>query len=302
MKITSRLLASKSNRLLVPKSPLNPSLIFLTGSAIVAFAGNSVLCRLALRETAIDAASFTSLRLASGALILWLLVRLKNAKPLSAGNWWSALALFVYAAGFSFAYLHLPTATGALLLFGAVQATMVAADLRGGARLQALQWLGFVVALAGLVILLLPGIAAPSLASGALMVAAGIAWGIYSLRGRGQGDPTATTAGNFRRALVFALLLSLACLPSIQWDYLGLFYALVSGALTSGLGYALWYAVLPRLGATKAASLQLTVPMLTALGGAVFLGESMSLQMLLASAAILGGVGLVILQQWSGRA
>jgi drug/metabolite transporter (DMT)-like permease len=264
---------------------------------MLAFAGNSVLCRLALRETAIDAASFTCLRLISGALILWLLVRVKNARPVEAGNWWSALALFVYAAGFSFAYIHLPTATGALLLFGAVQATMIGVDICKGARLQPFQWLGFVVALSGLTGLLLPGIAAPSLASGALMLVAGIAWGIYSLRGRGQGDPTATTAGNFMCAVVFALLLSLVLRSSIRWDCMGIFYALISGALTSGIGYALWYAVLPQLSPTKAASLQLTVPMLAAIGGVTFLGEAMNSQMLIASAAILGGVGLVISQK-----
>jgi drug/metabolite transporter (DMT)-like permease len=270
----------------------------LTLVTMMAFAGNSVLCRMALQHTTIDAATFTSIRLVSGAVVLWLVVRNFRQGRTGAGNWGSALALFVYAAGFSLAYVSLSAATGALLLFGSVQATMIGRGIGQGERLARLQWLGLVLALAGLVGLMLPGLAAPPFLGAALMVLAGAAWGVYSLRGKGAGDPTRVTAGNFWRAALMALALSAIMRQSGSWDAEGVAYAIASGAVTSGLGYALWYSVLPALKATQAATLQLSVPVIAALGGAALLGEVMTEQFVLASIATLGGIALVI---WGKR-
>lgn len=272
-------------------------ILILTTLAMLAFAGNSLLCRAALDHTRIDAASFTTIRLLSGALVLWLIVRLRASTTAGAGNWPSAFALFAYAAGFSFAYLHLPAATGALLLFGTVQATMIGYGLWRGERLAWLQWCGLMSALAGLVVLLLPGLAAPPLPSAGLMVCAGIAWGAYSLRGKGAGDPMRVTAGNFLRAVPFSMALSLSMLGGTALDAAGIGYAVASGALTSGLGYAIWYTALPALKSTHAATVQLSVPLIAALGAVAFLGEAMTLRLLSASVAIVGGIALVILSR-----
>jgi drug/metabolite transporter (DMT)-like permease len=269
----------------------------LTTLAMIAFAGNSLLCRVALKNTGIDAASFTSIRLVSGALTLWLLARAGREAQSGKGNWLSAAALFAYAAGFSYAYVSLPAATGALLLFGAVQATMIGHGIWSGERLRPPQLVGLLLALGGLVGLVLPGLSAPPLVGSLLMLGAGIAWGIYSLRGRGAGNPIRVTAGNFVRAAPFALALSLAMLASASPDGRGAAYALASGALASGIGYAIWYSALPGLKATSAATVQLSVPVIAALGGIVFLGEMLSLRLVLASAAILGGIALVILEK-----
>ncbi|MDR7379844.1 drug/metabolite transporter (DMT)-like permease [Rhodoferax ferrireducens] len=268
-----------------------------TALAMLAFAGNSLLCRVALKHTSLDAASFTSIRLVSGALVLCLLVRMRRPGTPVGGNWLSAGALFAYAAGFSFAYLRLSAATGALLLFGAVQATMIGHGVWAGERLRSLQWAGLLVTLGGLVGLLLPGLSAPPLPSALLMLGAGVAWGVYSLRGKGAGDPLAVTAGNFMRAAPMALALSVLLYPAISLDSAGLLYAVASGALTSGIGYAIWYSALPKLPSTAAATVQLSVPVLAALGGIVFLGETASLRLLLASVAVLGGIALVIWQK-----
>jgi drug/metabolite transporter (DMT)-like permease len=269
----------------------------LTILAMLAFAGNSLLCRLALKQTAIDAASFTSIRMLSGAIALWLIVRLRGGTGATGGSWRSALALFVYAAGFSYAYRTLPAATGALLLFGAVQATMIGFGLWSGERLGARQTAGLLCALGGLAVLLLPGLSAPPLLGAVLMLGAGIAWGVYSLRGKGAGDPTSITAGNFLRAVPMAVLLSLACAPGASLDLAGFCYAVSSGALASGVGYALWYMALGGLPATSAATVQLCVPVLAALGGVVFLGETITFRLLCASAAILGGIALVLVDR-----
>jgi drug/metabolite transporter (DMT)-like permease len=269
----------------------------LTSLAMVAFASNSLLCRIALKQTSIDAASFTSIRLISGALILWLIVRITRGRQTGSGNWRSAFALFAYAAGFSFAYVNLPAATGALLLFGAVQATMIGHGIWTGERLQKLQLVGLVLALGGLVALLLPGLSAPPLPDSLLMLGAGVAWGIYSLRGKGAGDPIKVTAGNFLRAVPIAAALSLMTLDRASLDSAGFWYAVASGALASGIGYAIWYTALPALKATHAATLQLSVPVIAALGGILFLGESITLLLAFASAAILGGIALVILEK-----
>jgi drug/metabolite transporter (DMT)-like permease len=267
----------------------------LTAVAMLAFAGNSLLCRLALQHSGIDPASFTSVRLTSGAVVLWALVRWRGQRP--AGDWGSAAALFVYAAAFSYAYLSLSAGTGALLLFGAVQATMLGWGLWRGQRLGWGQTAGLMLALGGLVALLLPGVTAPPAGGALLMTAAGVAWGVYSLRGRGAGDPTAVTAGNFVRASALAVPLALAALPWAQVDVAGLLWALCSGAVTSGLGYAIWYTALKGLQPTSSASVQLSVPVLTALGGVALLSEPLTLRLALCSAAILGGIACVITGQ-----
>jgi len=271
-------------------------LIIVTTLAMLAFAGNSLLCRVALRDTAIDAASFTSIRLASGALVLALIVRARSGRPGAAGSWAAAACLFGYAAFFSFAYRQLTAATGALLLFGAVQTAMLSWGLAKGERLRRLQVAGLLIAIGGLVYMLLPGLSAPPIDGAALMIAAGIAWAGYSLLGRGVKDPTNATAGNFLRAVPFAAALSLAMAAGTTVDRTGALYAVVSGAITSGLGYVLWYAALPSLTATSAAVIQLSVPAIAALGGAVLLAEPLSSRLVIASITIMGGIALTILR------
>jgi drug/metabolite transporter (DMT)-like permease len=269
----------------------------LTALAMMAFAGNSLLCRLALKQTAIDAASFTMVRIVSGAVCLWIIVQLRKGPSRSAGSWPSALALFAYAALFSFAYLQLTAGTGALLLFGAVQATMIGWALRKGERLRPLQISGLALAIAGLITLVFPGLSAPPLGAAIFMLGAGIAWGIYSLRGKGAGDPLRATAGNFLRAAPMAALLSVLMLRAVSLDRAGVGYAIASGALASGVGYAIWYTVLPALKASGAATVQLSVPVLAAAGGIIFLGEQLTLRFAFASIAVLGGIALVIIER-----
>ncbi|MBU0480862.1 MAG: DMT family transporter [Proteobacteria bacterium] len=272
-------------------------LITLTSITMIAFAGNSLLCRGALNHTTIDPASFTTIRLLSGALMLWLIVRIRKGAAVGGGNWLSAFVLFTYAAGFSFAYLSLSAATGALLLFGAVQATMISHGLRMGERLRRLQLIGLLLACGGFVNLMLPGLSAPPLDGSILMFGAGVAWGIYSLRGKGAGDPTRVTAGNFLRAVPFAAILSLLTPADISPDEAGFWYAVLSGALASGIGYAIWYTALPALPSASAAILQLSVPVIAALGGIVFLDEVITIRLVVSSVAILGGIALVILEK-----
>ncbi len=271
--------------------------MLLTMLAMLAFAGNSLLCRAAFIHAGIDAASFTSIRIFSGAVTLLILLQIKRQATSVGGNWPSAFALFFYAAGFSFAYVSLTAATGALLLFGAVQITMIAYGMWTGERLRGVQIAGLLCAFAGLVGLLLPGLSAPPLLGSLLMLGAGVAWGVYSLRGRGVRYPINVTAGNFLRAAPIAAGLSVLMWNSAAIDQAGLIYAVLSGALTSGIGYAIWYMALPGLKATSAATVQLSVPVLAAVGAIIFLGEPMTLRLLLASAAILGGVALVILEK-----
>ena len=276
--------------------------IVLTAVAMLAFAANSLLCRLALQQGRIDPASFGAIRLFSGALMLMLVMRIQAGRQPSSqktgGDWPAAIMLFLYVAGFSFAYLLLPAGSGALILFGMVQLTMLAAGLWKGERFTAAGWLGLALAIGGLVLLLLPGVAAPSLTGAALMAVAGVAWGIYSLRGRGVPDPLAATAGNFMRAtplgIALLALFWLAWAARSHLDAGGVALALASGAITSGLGYVVWYAALPRLAALQAASVQLSVPLIAALGGVLLLGEAFTARLALASVAILGGIALVL--------
>ena len=264
----------------------------LTVLALLAFAANSILCRLALREGGIDPLGFTLLRLASGAAMLALLVRWRRRSRPMAGDWGSALALFAYALAFSLAYVELAAGTGALLLFGAVQLTMVGFGLRQGERWSGLQGLGAALALGGLAFLVWPGWQAPPLAAAALMAGAGIAWGVYSWRGRAVVDPLRSTAGNFYRAAPLAVLPCLAYLPQLRPDALGAACAVLSGAVASGLGYAVWYSVLPALGAKTAANAQLAVPVIAALAGVALLGEPIGWRLAVAAAAVLGGIAL----------
>ena len=269
-------------------------LVLLAALAMTAFAANSLLCRMALVETDIDPASFTFWRLTSGALMLTLLVVMRNQKPLQEGNMASAIALFVYAAGFSFAYISMTTGAGALLLFGAVQVTMISWGLFKGERMSALQWGGFLLALIGLILLLLPNAAVPQLSSALMMLAAGIAWGVYSLKGKGAKFPIEATAGNFIRATLLALVLLVIFWTGGEFHAEGMAYAVASGAIASALGYALWYSILVHIAAIKAATLQLSVPVLAVFAGWLFLDEPVTLRIILSSLAVIGGVAMVI--------
>jgi drug/metabolite transporter (DMT)-like permease len=270
-----------------------------TSLAMVAFASNSLLNRLALGRESIDAVSYTTVRLVAGALTLWLISSLQKngAAPKIRGNWISAAMLFLYAIAFSFAYLSLSAGTGALILFGTVQVTMILVALHTGERPQPLEWLGLMLALGGLVYLVLPGLEAPSLLGSGLMTLAGIAWGIYSLRGRGSSSPLADTTGNFIRAVPFILVALIVSLNSVHLSRTGILLAVLSGAVASGVGYVIWYAALAGLTATRAAIVQLSVPVLAAWGGVAFLTELLSLRLILSAALILGGIGLAIVGQ-----
>jgi drug/metabolite transporter (DMT)-like permease len=275
--------------------------VTLTSLTMLAFAGNSLLCRVALRGNGMDAGSFTAVRLIAGAVTLWLLVRTRGGTAAVGGDWLSALALFAYAGGFSYAYVLLPAATGALLLFGAVQVTMIGHGLWAGERLRRLQLVGLLVAAGGVVGLLLPGLSAPPLLGSLLMLGAGAAWGIYSLRGKGLGDPVGETAGNFLRAAPMAAVLSVVMSSRATWDLGGVGYAVLSGAVASGVGYSIWYSVLPTIRATTAATVQLSVPVIAALGGIIFLAEPLTLRLMVASVAVLGGIALVVRESRNGR-
>ena len=263
---------------------------------MIAFASNSLLCRVALKQNDIDAASFTAIRLLSGAVTLSILLLLRNKKRdvFKAGNWRSAFFLFAYAICFSFAYLGLTTATGALILFGCVQMTMIGISITKGERPSSLEWLGLVVAAAGLVYLVLPGLTSPPLSSAVLMATAGVAWGIYTLRGRASEDPLADTTGNFARSVPMIALATLPFVSQIHLSNRGIILAILSGSVASGIGYTVWYAALKYHTATRAAVLQLAVPVIAAGGGILFLAESADLRLVIAAALILGGIGLTI--------
>ncbi len=284
--------------------------LLLTVVTLFAFAANSVMCRLALKDGEIDAASFTALRLVSGALFLLLVIvppwqrardfahsaRASLLKT-SFGSWPMAFFLFAYAAAFSFAYLSLSAATGGLILFGCVQATMVVVGIAKGERPTGLEWTGLAVALGGLVYLFLPKLEAPSLIGGTLMALAGVSWGFYSLLGRGVPDPSLATAGNFVRSVVFAFPIVLLVALGLTTAHLsgkGVMLAIVSGAITSGLGYVVWYHALKGLTATRAAVVQLAVPVIVALGGVAFIGEELTVSLVVSGVLILGGIAIVV--------
>jgi drug/metabolite transporter (DMT)-like permease len=269
----------------------------LTAFTLVAFAANSVLCRLALGNGAIDAASFTIIRLVSGAAALFVILRAGRGVGAGRGGsrWISAFMLFLYAITFSFAYITLQTGTGALILFGAVQITMILMAMASGVRLLVVEWIGMVVAFAGLVYLVLPGVSAPSLAGFCLMAIAGSAWGVYTLKGKGSATPLADTARNFARTVPFTAVVALFAIETAHLSPLGVALAVASGAIASGLGYTVWYMALRGLSATQAAVVQLFVPVIAALGGVVFMSEEISLRLVIAAVLTLGGILMVVL-------
>lgn len=272
----------------------------LTTGALVAFAGNSLLCRLALGEAAIDPASYTALRLAAGALTLWLICRLRGNERAHVASGKSALGgtlLFLYAIAFAYAYQSLSAGSGALILFAAVQLTMIVAALATGERPSPVEWRGWLLALAGFVYLVFPGIAAPPLGGSMLMMVAGIAWGVYSLLGRGAANPINATRDSFLCAMPLVLLCVLIQLPGLTVSPTGIAWALLSGAVPSGLGYVLWYAALGRLTATRAAIVQLAVPVIAAFAGVWLLSEPVSARLSIAGVGIIGGIALAL----SGR-
>ncbi|MDO6459300.1 DMT family transporter [Granulosicoccaceae sp. 1_MG-2023] len=269
-------------------------IIILLCVTMLAFSANSLLARYALSSTSIDPASFTLLRLASGAALLALLLSRNGRSALREGSFAGALALFIYAATLSFSYSGLDTGLGALLLFCAVQITMIGTGLWKGERFNLMQSVGFFGAMAGLVYLLAPGANAPDLHASVLMLASGFAWGVYSIMGRGSTRPLAMTAGNFLRAVPFALLLSLVFIGRTHWDSAGAAAAVASGMFASGCGYALWYHILPQLSSSVASSVQLTVPVIASMLGWLFLDELWTLRLSVASVLVLGGIYLVI--------
>ena len=280
--------------------PYTPSALktsVLTGCTLLAFAANSLLTRMALGPGAIDAASFMTLRLAAGAVTLLVIMAGYHGKPVTKlqGKWPAAVMLFLYAVTFSFSYLQLTAGTGALILFCTVQVTMILVALQQGEKPQPLEWGGLLLALAGLLYLVSPGLAAPPLVGSILMVIAGIAWGFYSLLGRGAKDPVAYTTANFVRAVPLAAVVSLVSLSGLHLTRSGVLLALISGALASGVGYAIWYAALDGLTATRAATVQLTVPVIASAGGILFLQEALTVRLVLAALMILGGSGLAVM-------
>ena len=271
-------------------------IIGYTAFALVAFAFNSILCRMALRTGEADAAGFTAVRLVSGAIALIVISYFfsRNQTGMKRGNWISAFFLFAYAICFSFAYVGLTAATGALILFSSVQFTMIALALFRGERPSGLEWLGLLIALGGLVYLLFPGLSSPPFVASSLMAAAGAAWGFYTLRGKGSSDPLGDTTGNFIRSVPMIFIVAIPFLSRINLSARGVVLAVVSGAVASGVGYTVWYAALKHHNATRAAVLQLSVPVIGAFSGVLLLSEVMTTRLLIASALILGGVGLTI--------
>jgi drug/metabolite transporter (DMT)-like permease len=271
-------------------------IIAYTVFALVAFAFNSILCRMALRTGEADAAGFTAVRLASGAVALIVISYFfSTGKSLKRGNWISAFFLFAYAICFSFAYIGLTAAAGALILFSAVQFTMIAAALIRGERPHRLEWFGLVIAFGGLIYLVFPGLSSPPLFASVLMAAAGVAWGFYTLRGKGSGDPLGDTTGNFIRSVPMIVIAAIPFFAQINLSTRGIVLAVLSGAVASGVGYTVWYLALKHHTATRAAVLQLSVPVIAAFGGVLLLSEAMSTRLLIASALILGGIAMTIL-------
>ena len=291
---------------MAPHPPPSFRTLALTAVTMVFFAANSVLGRLALRADGIDPVSYTAVRFLSGAVVLGVLAAagpegwraLRNH-----GSWRSALILFVYAIAFSFAYASVEAGVGALILFGAVQVSMIGAGMFGGERPGGAEWGGLALALAGLVYLLSPGLTAPSLPGAALMTLSGVAWGFYSMAARGVRSPTIETAGNFARVAPLTLAAATVCavIGQPHVSSMGVLWAVISGAVTSGLGYIIWYTALRGLTASRAAVVQLTVPILAAAAGVVFLDETLTWRLALAGAAILGGAALALLGRFSLR-
>lgn len=270
----------------------------LTLLSLLAFAGNSVLCRLALRSNAIDPVSFVTIRLGTGAITLALLVLFSSGKKKLGGNTQGAFFLLLYAVLFTFAYVGLSAGTGALLLFGAVQMTMILAGVRAGEKFTLFQSTGLVVALLGLIVLLLPGVTAPDGINSLLMIVAGIAWGFYSLLGRGSKRPLQETAGNFIRAAPVCLILCLLFIHKLHFSSQGVFWAVVSGSITSALGYVIWYSALKHLSSTHAATVQLSVPVIAGFLGVLLLNEILSIRLVMAAFMVITGIALVLVKRF----
>lgn len=270
--------------------------------ALIAFAANSVLCRMALGSDSIDPVSFTSIRLIGGAIaltVIYLFTKEPKQKKEASCNcyidWYTGIALYIYAFAFSLAYISLSSGTGALILFGSVQITMLIAATKRGEKMRFYQWIGFLIAVAGIVYLVSPGISAPDIYGASLMIVSGIAWGVYSIAGKSVTNPISATKGNFIKASIIAIPVSMIALKSYQATPLGLSLALISGVITSGLGYVIWYKVVPLITTTQAAVLQLLVPLLAAIGGVLFIAEDFTLRLAISSLLILGGVILSVL-------
>jgi drug/metabolite transporter (DMT)-like permease len=265
--------------------------------ALIAFAANSVLSRLALGVNSIDASSYTAIRLLSGVIVLMVILQVKNTRNQSSakGSWFSGILLFLYAITFSYAYITLTTATGALILFGSVQVTMITNAIITGNQLRSTEWVGVFIAFAGFLYLISPGVSTPPLKGLLLMTMAGFAWGTYTLRGRDSASPLADTAYNFLRTMPLVLILILTTSPNAKYSLEGVVYASLSGAVASGIGYTIWYIALGGLSTTQAAVIQLSVPVIAALGGIVLIGEAITLRLAVAALMILGGILMVIL-------
>jgi len=273
--------------------------IIFTALALTAFAANSVLCRLALGDRTIDASGFTVVRLLSGAIVLFLIIKVKKKSGITTkGSWSASLMLFLYAITFSFAYITLDTGTGALILFGSVQITMILLSILSGNRLHITEWLGLVISFLGFLYLVLPGITTPSLPGFLLMTVAGIAWGIYTLKGRGSTSPLIDTAYNFLRTIPFVSILAVLTFNQMSYSSTGILLAVLSGAIASGIGYAIWYSALRGLSTAQAAVVQLLVPVIAALGGVIFVSEAITLRLTLSAILILGGILLVVLGRY----
>jgi drug/metabolite transporter (DMT)-like permease len=286
-----------------PNSFLIKTILF-TGLALIAFAANSVLCRLALGESAIDASTFTIVRLLAGAIVLTVIMSISKIKSNSntnsstKGSWPASIALFIYALTFSFAYVTLDTATGALILFGSVQIAMILMSIFSGNRLHISEWFGMAIAFTGFVYLILPGVTTPSVIGFLLMTVSGIAWGIYTLKGRGSKNPIMDTAFNFLRTMPFVIILAIVTFKYAHYSSEGILLAVLSGSIASGIGYMIWYSALSGLSVTQAAVLQLLVPVIAAVGGIIFVSESISFRLTVSSAMILGGILMVVLGRY----
>lgn len=280
--------------------PTTSRTISLTIIAMIAFAANSLLCRMAIGAHTIDPGTFAAVRIVAGALTLCAIMAVRGHRTLLDGaDWRTGAMLFVYVAFFTFAYRSLSAGTGALILFGAVQITMFTAALRGGERFSAVSWAGLALAIAGLIYLVSPGVTAPDALGAAMMAIAGVGWGFYSLLGRGARDPLTATTNAFvlcAPAIVAVSLVSDVISGASVTSY-GLALAIASGAIASGCGYVVWYAALPGLGAARAATVQLSVPVIAAFGGVVLIGEPVTTRLVLAAAATLGGVMIVLMQR-----
>ena len=279
---------------------LDTKTLVLTILAMIAFAANSVLCRLALGDNTIDASSFTAIRLLSGAFVLILILKISNKEKnlYSSGSWYSSIMLFLYAITFSYAYITLDAGTGALILFGSVQITMILLSIITGNRLHIIEWLGILIAFSGFVYLVLPGVSTPSIVGFVLMTVAGIAWGIYTLKGRGSVNPLADTSYNFVRTIPIVLILLAITINKAHYSLDGIVLAILSGAIASGIGYTIWYIALGGLSATLAAVVQLSVPVITAFGGVIFISEAITLRLTISAMLILGGILMVMLGRY----